>query len=173
MFFAPCLICRMALYESLLFLPQSTHSRGRHTLAITICHYASAMHCVNPSIIFFYLHGAHPCRFCLPRQVSQFVINGVRNIYCNWSNFGGISPRYPPEQQSSSFPPHLHLPWLSLSEPELSTACQRQQVIVFKYPRHCFQLHRMLWSPVPRQRENSIPGFTQWRRDAVEIADAL
>lgn len=62
-------------------------------LAITIRHYASAMQCVNQSVILFCLHGVHPRRFCLPKQVSHlhFVINGIRSICCNWSKFRGIT----------------------------------------------------------------------------------
>lgn len=87
----------MALYKSLiLFMPPSRYSE-RYTLAITMCHHARAMQCVSLSVILSYLHGVHPCRFCLPRQVShlQFLVNGVRNIDCNCSKFREITPLSP------------------------------------------------------------------------------
>lgn len=57
-------------------------------------------------IILFYLHGVHPCRFCLPRQVShlQFPINGTRNIYCNCSKFREITPLSLPQTTTIIFP---------------------------------------------------------------------
>lgn len=97
----------MALYKSLiLFMPQSRYSWERYTRAITMCHYARAMQCVSLTIILFYLHGVHPCRFCLPRQVShlQFLINGLRNIFCNCSKFRQIIPPLLPQTTTIIFP---------------------------------------------------------------------
>lgn len=99
------------------------------------------MQCVNPSIILFYLHGLHPCRFCLPRQVShlQFVINGVRNIYCKWSKFRGITPR--------SLPPKAIIIFLSMPTSPMTLTLGATAVhMLLKATGSCFQISEVLLS---------------------------